>query len=69
MLHHWRRLSGRLMSDGQLAGARVTAAAETAGSLTGALDKTLEALVPLLDHALPPRKADTTAGGSAHAHA
>ncbi|WP_422021289.1 3-deoxy-D-manno-octulosonic acid transferase [Pyruvatibacter mobilis] len=60
---------GRLMSDGQLAGARVTAAAETAGSLTGALDKTLEALVPLLDHALPPRKTDNAVEGGAHAHA
>jgi 3-deoxy-D-manno-octulosonic-acid transferase len=56
---------GRLMSDGQLAGARVTAAAETAGSLTGALDKTLTELLPLLDHALPPLRAT----GEGHARA
>ncbi|CDO60402.1 3-deoxy-D-manno-octulosonic acid transferase/GT30 [Candidatus Phaeomarinobacter ectocarpi] len=42
---------GRLMSDGVLAGARVTAAAETAGSLTGALETTLTDLLPFLDTA------------------
>ncbi|MEP0069755.1 3-deoxy-D-manno-octulosonic acid transferase [Pyruvatibacter sp.] len=40
---------GRLMSDGVLAGARVTAAAETAGSLTGALEATLADLLPFID--------------------
>lgn len=44
---------GRLMSDGVLAGARVTAAAETAGSLTGALEATLADILPRLDAALP----------------
>lgn len=42
---------GRLMSDGVLAGARVTAAAETAGSLTGALEATLADLLPFIDAA------------------
>ncbi len=39
---------GRLMADGALAGARLTAAAETAGSLTGALEATLDKLLPFL---------------------
>lgn len=45
---------GRLMSDGALAGQRVTAAAETAGSLTGALDATLNELLPVLNTTLRP---------------
>jgi len=43
---------GRLMADGTLAGARVSAAAETAGSLTGALDATLDNLLPFVEAAL-----------------
>ncbi len=42
---------GRLMSDGALAGARLTAAAQTAGSLTGALEATLTHLLPFVDAA------------------
>jgi len=53
---------GRLMADGTLAGARVSAAAETAGSLTGALDATLADLMPLIDRAAP-RAGDATRPG------
>lgn len=42
----------RLMRDGALAGARVQAAAETAGALTGALEITLAALRPMLEDRL-----------------
>ncbi len=44
---------GRLMADGTLAGARLSAAATTAGNLTGALDVTLDTLLPRLDAAMP----------------
>ncbi|MGD1934874.1 MAG: 3-deoxy-D-manno-octulosonic acid transferase [Candidatus Phaeomarinobacter sp.] len=42
---------GRLMGDGTLAGARLTAAANTAGSLTGALEATLDNLLPFIEAA------------------
>lgn len=57
---------GRLLRDGQTAGARVTAAAETAGSLTGALDATLAEVLPLIDRHMP-AAAQADADG-AHAH-
>ena len=42
---------GRLMADGTLAGARLQAAARTAGSLTGALEATLDNLLPFIEAA------------------
>ncbi len=58
---------GRLLRDGQMAGARVTAAAETAGSLTGALDATLAEVLPLIDRHMP--AAVQAEADGAHAHA